>query len=459
MWGRTCLYGNMTKDNYTGVMLRDGNLVWVRLVRAKDHLDVADTGRLALQTEASEVAPGPGPGAGVTSLGVPAGDMLMRTLRLPAVDEAELAGMVSLQMDKISPFPIKDMVVSSEVLERRGGNVVVFVAAVRKTVLDGMGDACRAAGFVPTRLDAVPLGWWHMLGEGGFLSTEGRQVVLIHEGGGPQLMVLDGGVPIAVRALDVPAEDPLPDQAAQLADEIGYTLAAAEMEHGESALGQTVVWWPGSLPAAVRDAVCEVCGPALAVHDAAGLPSAAEGIARRAAAPAGLLDLTPPAWVDRWEEQRVRSQLVRMAVVLGVLWGLAVAGVYGGVAWEKWRLNRLESVRAAVHEPANRVREMKGRISMIRRYMDRTHSALECLRETTRLMPSGGMELSSFTYRKGESVKVSGQADSSDLVYAYKRALDGSPLFGEGTLSGPIRNRMGKESFDVDLDLPEHDAL
>jgi Tfp pilus assembly protein PilN len=62
--------------------------------------------------------------------------------------------------------------------------------------------------------------------------------------------------------------------------------------------------------------------------------------------------------------------------------------------------------------------------------------------------------MSSFSYRKGESVKMAGDAGSVDQVYAFKRNLDGSALFPKAELQGPRADKSGKQVFDLTLSLP-----
>jgi len=96
---------------------------------------------------------------------------------------------------------------------------------------------------------------------------------------------------------------------------------------------------------------------------------------------------------------------------------------------------------------------MRRRVFMIKRYMDRSDSALECLREISALQPRG-IDLTSFSYRKGETLRISGEAETVDQVYSFKSKLEGSTLFVGAKLQGPRRDRKKrKEVFDIDLRL------
>jgi hypothetical protein len=57
--------------------------------------------------------------------------------------------------------------------------------------------------------------------------------------------------------------------------------------------------------------------------------------------------------------------------------------------------------------------------------------------------------LAGFTYKKETGIKINGDADEPSLVYAYKDAITGNPLFETVTLTGPSASR-GKHKFDID---------
>ncbi|MDZ4198166.1 MAG: hypothetical protein U1E27_02670, partial [Kiritimatiellia bacterium] len=52
---------------------------------------------------------------GRVSLALPSSDMLLRVWSLPPSAPEEIGGMIELQIDKISPFPIEEMTIAWEV--------------------------------------------------------------------------------------------------------------------------------------------------------------------------------------------------------------------------------------------------------------------------------------------------------------------------------------------------------
>jgi hypothetical protein len=349
------------------------------------------------------------------------------------------------------------MVVSHEVLQRGPEGCRVLIAAARRDVIEEAGGILSEAGIVPGRVDAAVLGWWRLLRDAGRVEEAGRQVILLLDET-PQIVVVQDGLPIAFRSVGVGPGVAEEEFVGETAREVGYTLMSLELEHGSGA-GVVAVWHRGEPPAALARSLETECGCSVATGSLDDLPLASEGLARRsAAAGEAVIDLTPPSWLAAAETRRFRRKLLGTAAAVFGVWVLAVGGLAGWLWAEERRLQRMRAVEARWSGPALEVREMRRRTQMIERYTDPTQSALECLREVSALLPRG-IELTSFTYRKGESLRVAGEADSVNLIYAFKNGLDESALFLEAALQGPTFDRRRKKNiFDVELRLPGGDA-
>ena len=105
-------------------------------------------------------------------------------------------------------------------------------------------------------------------------------------------------------------------------------------------------------------------------------------------------------------------------------------------------------------EPAVRsVSDVRHRVRLIRDYSDRTYSPLEVLREISILLPDG-ITLVEMRYKREETrVTVKATATSTELAYAFKQRVDGSPLFSESKFtSGPTTNaRTGGADFELTI--------
>ncbi len=468
----------MAKELTTALILRPYAVEWTTLQRDRGGGRVVDFQRRMLPDPPAAAASEPEEARGASDsvsavseeieplcrdlpgrlhVGLPAETLLLRVVALPHASAEELRGMVELQMDKISPFPVEDMVFSHEVLERGAELSRVLVVAARLNGLEDVGRLLKGAGVQAERLDAAMMGWWPLLHEIEAVPASGRHVhLMVHEGGSDMLVTLNGH-PIAMRRLpEIGADADAQTWARDMVWEINHSLMALELEHGGEADDSMTVWHGGGQARAGATALHDLCENKPEQRSLEELPPLSEGLARRALrGDAGLLDLTPQRWRSDERRQRFRKRMKQAAAALAALWVAGMGLVFGGAMVQSRWVETLRLRQAEWAEPADQVRDMRERVRMIRRFAVTDHSAIECLREVARLLPDG-VELTSFTYRKGEGIQIAGQAGTIDQVYEYQTRMDGSELFVRVSLSGPrLDTRRGQQVFDMDIDLPE----
>jgi hypothetical protein len=194
------------------------------------------------------------------------------------------------------------------------------------------------------------------------------------------------------------------------------------------------------------------------LHDLSLLPPAVAGVALRLADQAeGGIDLVPAEFRRMGTARAFRRRLVAAVVAVVCFWAVAVAGLFGMMAYEQMALSGLKAERDRWIVPAKEVGATKRRVGVIRLYMDQRYSALECMREIGECKPDG-VFLNAMNYKKAEAIRMNGEADSAESVYALKSSLAASPLFknADATLLGPNHDpRKNKYSFELKLSLPD----
>jgi Tfp pilus assembly protein PilN len=416
-----------------------------------EHPSIEDAIRADRATVARQIREHCGHLSGEISVGIPTAWTLLRVMDFPTATADELRGMISLQMDKLSPFPAEATVSSHEVVQTGEKGSRALVAAVHADVVEALGATLREAGIRPHRVDVNVLGWWRLLADHGAVQAAGRHVLLIVDGPCCDLLVTHNGVPAAVRSLGASADLPPEALPEEVAREAVYTLALLETEQADVATAVSV-WYAGEAPAALVARLTEDLALPVEAHPLESLPALSEGLARRGTVPAAL-DLSPPAWHAAETSRRFRKRLWAATAVLAGVWLLVMGALFGAVQVEKRQLGDLGRRLAGLQDPAQQVRRMRERVLALTEYMDRSHSALECLREVSDLLPPG-IELRSFIYRKGKNVEIAGEADSVTLVYDFKKELEQSELFTAAELPRTIRTSQGKENFKMTLALP-----
>ncbi len=456
----------MRSTSITGLVTCRDRVAWTTLRRRKGEWEVVDRGEAQRPGEAGDAAAGPDGGtawqgtacAGVHSpvrLALPADRALLRVLDLPSTDPAELRGMVDLQMDKLSPFPVEQLVTSFEILGARDGRTRVLAAALQRDVLDAAVEALAPARLVVREVDLDLLGWWDTLVEAGAQAEPGRAVHVVAGGDTLTLAAVQDGLPITFRAFARP-DDPEALRA-ELDDEVRITLASIETEWGASPAVPRLVFWTGTPGAGLPDGD----GPGGLAFERRRLDEGrplSECIARRASGrpAAGRLDLAPADWAVARGRRSVTRRFWGATLGTAAAWILVLGALGATMAWRKARLESRRAEVEAVEQPAEAARQLLGQVRSLEQYADRTHSALEMLRQVSVALP-GGVELTSFTYRKGRQLNLRGDAVNPTTVYDLVTLLEQTDLFPEVKPEGIATRQTPagpKSDFRINITLP-----
>ena len=378
--------------------------------------------------------------------------VLMRVVDLPSDDPDELQGMVELQVDKFSPFPIEHMAVTYEVLGVTDQSSRVLIAAAKRDVIQQLGDQWQAAGRLPDRIDVAAAGWWHVLQMQGALPGEGRHGLLLVDDTGCELVITQNGTPLVFRSLGM--RDAVSDEEffTEIAEETGYTLTSLESEWGAHVMPDLTVWHHGPCPDLLLEklqAECDLIVNACALDE---LPPLTEGVARRTAV-AGespRLDLSLDDWKMAASSRKGQRRLVLAVSSLLFVWLLTMTALFTAYGLEVRRIDQLRAEIEALEGPADEARMLRRRVASLEQYADRTHSALEVLREVSVLMPSD-LELTSFTYRKAGQVNVRGQSIRVPPILDFFEAMEQSPLFVSVNPEGITQAPGGRRNPDFRL--------
>lgn len=435
----------MAKSTISGVRLRQDELSWTTYRRKGKTLERMQAGSVPLDLpEPAEGEEAPAPEVhlaalkkasskikGVISLGVPTERVMLRVVDLPSVDPEEIEGMVELKVDRFSPFPSDRMVISHEVIREDAEQSRVLIAAAQRDYIQQQCGMFVQAGHPPHRIDIEVLGWLYLIERQGILKAKGRELLLIMEPHGVELVVLEDGIPMLFRSLGSES-DLLPAEFAQeLAEETHYTLTAMEAEWGGADLNGFMIWGHGAVNPAVTDALKEACGVSPSIHVLDELPDLSEGIAQRALLPdAEMLDLAPDEWHQQEASKALQKKLLKSVAAMFALWLVVVVIFSIFFSTRKSRIVALRERALALEGPASEVQLVIQKIDEMKQFSDRRYSAIECLREVSEVLPPG-VDLTSFLYKKGKEISLKGETSptSVNLVYDFFNDMEESPLF------------------------------
>ena len=362
-------------------------------------------------------------------LGVPTSSLMVKLLKFPVAAGEDLSDAISLQMDKLSPLSADELTYGYEIIAESNDEITVLAAALPNSYFEALEGPLKACGVKSLRIDAALLGWWHAIRAHEELQdAAGRCILLVRVADEWDLMILDNGVPIFIRGLGVieTAED--------LVREVMLSMLHAEAEHASLPLNKVVMASAHTLPGSSAS-LQDLTGMAVRQISLPDENIDALGIAWRTvdAQMAVALDLTPAAW-----KQQAASAVTQRRFLFGLgaavaVWVISAAVLWGGpVVLEKlvkWREQQIQKIASDYKQVANAME----RVKLIRNYMDRSNSVLESMRTVVISQPEG-VDLTSLTYRRGESIKVSGEALDPSNVYAFKDGIENNPPFGICTL-------------------------
>lgn len=457
----------MADDFITALALYPDRVEWTTLRRRKGQIEVVEHNNRELEaaatpTESSDdyakrLKPVLAEIKGRVATALPAERVLMRVVRLPTTDVTEVAEMSALQVDKFSPFPIAQMVVGQEVLAQQEGSSLVLIAATLTESVERVGLALRAAGVHPREVDIEVLGWWRSLKMEGRVPETGRQLFLIVEPQGIELLVVQDGNLIMLRPLGSLSSTAPAETASEIAEELNYTLTTMETEWGLQSIGSLQVWHRKELAPEFLATLREQCEPAIEARLLDDLPPLSEGLARRALERGPhMLDLAPAGWKTALASRKFKRTLLMAGVAFVALWILAVAALTVGVQLQKKKLSEARTQLAALQAPARQVEQLKEQVRALERYLDPKYSALESLREIAERLPPN-VDITALTYKKYGQIAVRGEADSSDPIYDFFQSLEQTELFPAVKPEGVTQQRRGnsvRSQFKLTIELP-----
>lgn len=385
-------------------------------------------------------------------------EMLMRVVELPATQADEIADMAALQIDKISPFPADQLAFSHEVLQQSEERSLVLLATAKRSCIDNLGDTFKEKGIHIHSIDSRALGWMHLLGDAGHIAKDGCDIIIIDDGIEFSLIIANDGVPLAFRMLHAPTAD---DGLDEIVEEIGYTLTTLDSEHDLKSPSTIQYWSKEALSACLRAQLSAKSGLRVLHRSLDELPPLSEGIVRRALNGHSRIELIPREWIEHEKNKQLRKKAIMASSVVVGVWLAALFIFFTVYKVRDLQLSSTKKRADAIAPAATQALENRQKLKALKVYTDRSDSALECLREVTKLLPPvGDIEFLKYSYDKGKAASIRGTAGNDELVDAFFIKLASSPLFEElkNQTSRPRTTKgVHRYEFSITLTLPSEE--
>jgi len=386
-----------------------------------------------------------GDGSREVVLALPLNRLIVKMVRVPGENREDPSAFAEPLLKAMSPYPDEPLTVSCETVSGGEDSLVVIAAALPESATDDIASALDEKKLSVTRIDALAIGelrgLWQTLGT----DDGARRLVLMNGPDCLSAIVIDGDTPSAIRAVSGESD---------LKREMMLSLLEAEDFGGVRELKEIVIAYGAGSPAVSFDGL-EAFAPLRRVE--IGEDAALVGVAERSADPAAF-NAMPQSWRDMLAETRFKAKLVRRLAVAGGIWALLLATVVGVPIAYGYMTDHQKGLCREHARQYNAVKEMKRKVEVVKKYSDHARGALEIMKAVSDRLP-GGVTLSSWSFKREEGFKISGDAETADEVYTLKDRMvemtvtdaqgEAVTLFPVVKLNGPTASK-GRQKFDLE---------
>ena len=360
---------------------------------------------------------------------LPAESVFLRVVELPAANAEETFSMVELQLEKLSPMPVTQIVWTMHVLgthqspPKADGTVeslqsVIVVFASRTAVEEFLGRLERD-GFQSDRIEAPMLDQLESV-----VPREDSVWIFPLTVAGQNAALVGWWFGGAWRTLSFASLPPAGDRAAELKTQLSLLAMAGEVEGW---LTEQPRWrlvadpvnakeWEQLLHAAVGEPV-EVVPPPAPVELAA-------RSANRAAASTARVNLQPVEYSARYREQFFDRLWLHGLGFAGVVYAVGLVIYFCAVAWMGYQTRGVEGQVAALNDSYNTAIQFKARLEVLQERSQLKYAALDLWQLVAQELPPT-ITLQRFGFADGQMLTLSGTVnpDQVNTLFDFNKSL------------------------------------
>ena len=369
---------------------------------------------------------------------LPPENVFLRAIELPKSNFEETLAMVELQLEKLSPLPVAQIVWTIHVLPRRSppshrsevppaGETkaedlqTVVVVIVERGVVEEFLGKLEGRGYLADRLEVPMLDQLEAtptMEDGAWvypMALAGQNAALVAWWCGN-----------ALRSLSFVVLPPAGDRAKNLKSQLAQLAWAGELEGW---LATPLIRWHLIADPAVapewETALREGLGEPVQVAPPLSPSELAARTARRAAAGAGAhTALLPAEFSARYHQQYVDRLWLRGLMATGVLYAIGVVIYFCATSLLLLQTRKVEQAVAAISGNYTNVMELQARYDVLKVRQDLKYAALDCWKVVAERLPAG-VTLQRFSFANGQKLSLSGTApaDQVNTLFDFNAAM------------------------------------
>lgn len=368
----------------------------------------------------------------VNTAWLPAGQAFLRVLELPPCNPKELAGMIELQIEKLSPVPLAQTAWTFHPLPCVEGQsqTVIVIVALREVVEKFLGNL-EGAGFMADRLELPQL-------QELLANAANSQGVWLYprEEAGRLVCLAAWWHEDRLRNLNLLALPPDETAGAHLVNLLKQLSWAGEVEGW---LTPETPWRLIAEPSAAGQIETELrnwLGDALQAGPAQPLAK----LAAISAESTVQTNLVPPEQQARYRQQFIDRLWMRGLGVVALIYLFGVLAFFAALHVRQFQKDQVdEQIQFSANLYTNAL-QLKAKVQVLQEQVNLKFAALDCLRAASEALPEE-LKLEQFNFQGGKRLGLFGQvpADQQSKVTAYNQSLskataNGQPLFSQVTI-------------------------
>lgn len=374
---------------------------------------------------------------------LPPDSVFLRVVQLPESSFSETFSMVELQLEKLSPIPVAQVVWSLQQLPATGDataagrlQTVIVILVERKAVEEFLGQL-EGQGYLADRLE---LGALDQL-SATTVTEDGAWIYPGVSGGANTALVAwwYGGTLQNLNFLTLPATG---DRVAGLKEQLTQMTWAGELEGWLTAPPawhlvadeSAVTEWESPLNEALNELVT-VSAPVSAAALAA-------LTAKRATQADPKANLLPPEYAVRYRQQFVDRLWMRGLLAIGAVYMAGVLIYFAALSVQTYRVNGIEAKVKDLGLSYTNAIQLRERHQVLQTRQELKFAALDCWKSAAELLPDT-VQLDGFSLVDGRKLTLNGTAPADQVTEVLnfikamrKTTVTGRPLFDAAAPDG-----------------------